>query len=533
MGTINTGVASSWKVPGIYINVQLGRAVPSAAGSARRVLIIGSKLDESDPDIAAEASVLFEINPRNGNNEPLKADGDLCSVPSLAHAARYFGYGSELYTMAKAAFAANAFVDLWAYVLEEPDSGTRATSSAVAINGTAVGDGYVKVSILGESVTVPSNAGDTAANLAPDVAAVVNARLKHLPYMCTVDSADALVFQAKHTGEIWNGQLQEITPVGSPNLRAGVAVTLQYVGDGITLGPDSVLIGATSSPTLIGQGEYALDFTRIEKQRFHYIVVPCDCDGDNQSLTTTLSDTLANQAEPYTGIRQQGLFGSTAALDVASELTHPVEGVNEPRIQCVWAKGNNYMPGQLAAAVAAVRAGEEAVDPAVNLCRKRLSGVPMTRDADLVNSVSQNAAISDGITPLVPFQGDMVILRSVTCSANRPVAPVSDTGKVTVSDFVADDVELKMLTRYTGFKLSPDTDAALPSNVATPSTIRLSILGWLRVLEAKGVITRVAELSEKVRVEIDPDTDGRINFEIPEDVVDILAVAAGNLIQVG
>ena len=527
MGTIYTGVASAWKVPGVYVNVQLGRGVPSAAGSPRRVLIVGSKLNEADPIIAAENEVLFELNPRTGNHEPLKADGAICAVESLSNAGKYFGYGSELYTMAKAAFAANASTNLWAYVISEPAGGTRASSQTIAI-ANATEDDTIKVSCLGEQISVPVSEGDTAVDIATDIADVFNARLKHLPYLCYAD-AGTLSFRAKHLGAIWNGALAQ----GAGGLeRIGVQVTIQSSTGGVVFDANAVTIGYGTGST-VGAGEHQIDFEELKRQRFHYVVMPCDSDGTTHILTSGLTSYLADQADPKVGLRQQAVFGSTAALNVVSGLTHPDDGVSDPRIQCVWAKGNSYTPGQLAAAVAAVRAAEEEVDPAVNLCRKRLRGVPMTSDDNLVNLVSQNAAISDGITPLVPFQGDMVILRSVTCSANRPVAPVLDTGKVTVSDFVADDIELKMLTSYTGFKLSPDTDAPLPSNVVTPSAVRLSILNWLRRLEAKGIITRVTELSEKVRVEIDPDVDGRINFEIPEDVVDILAVAAGNLIQVG
>ena len=127
----------------------------------------------------------------------------------------------------------------------------------------------------------------------------------------------------------------------------------------------------------------------------------------------------------------------------------------------------------------------------------------------------------------------MVILRSVTCAANATAGQVIDTGKVTVSDFIADDIEIKMASRYKGFKLSPDTDIPLPSRVTTPSGIKRSLLEWLRMSEKAGRITRVTELAPAIKVEIDTEVSGRVNFEIPEDVVDIFAVGAGNIIQIG
>ena len=44
MGTIYTNVPGSWYVPGIYVNVDLGRGTPSAALQSRRVMLVGNKL---------------------------------------------------------------------------------------------------------------------------------------------------------------------------------------------------------------------------------------------------------------------------------------------------------------------------------------------------------------------------------------------------------------------------------------------------------------------------------------------------------
>jgi len=62
--------------------------------------------------------------------------------------------------------------------------------------------------------------------------------------------------------------------------------------------------------------------------------------------------------------------------------------------------------------------------------------------------------------------------------------------------------------------------------------IKQSLLEWLRENEKAGRITRVTELADAIKVELDLEVPGRVNFEIPEDVVDIFAVGAGNIIQI-
>jgi phage tail sheath gpL-like len=194
---------------------------------------------------------------------------------------------------------------------------------------------------------------------------------------------------------------------------------------------------------------------------------------------------------------------------------------------------NDYFPCEIASAVAATRQKWEGTDPAWNLCLTKVPGIPIPDDEYLSTSTDVNDAITDGITPVILSEGAMKIARSVTMAANASSFRVIDTHKVTVSDFLADDIQIKMASRYKGFKLSPDTGKPLPSKVTTPSRIKAALMEWLRVHEKAGRITRVTELSDEVRVEMDEEVPGRVNFEIPEDVIEIFAVGAGNIIQVG
>ena len=55
----------------------------------------------------------------------------------------------------------------------------------------------------------------------------------------------------------------------------------------------------------------------------------------------------------------------------------------------------------------------------------------------------------------------------------------------------------------------------------------------MRNHQANGIVVLNDDLVDRIQVEIDEDVDGRVNFEIPEDVIEIFAVGAGNLVQIG
>ncbi len=551
MATIYTGLESAWYLPGIYVNVDLGRGTPSAAALSRRVLLVGNRLDPTnselngfwEPCTESESSKTadFENDYKvdyDAETDPLgTSDSNYYRIPSLRRAAQRFGYGSELYIMAKAAFKANRNVDLWAFVQPEV-SGSPAESDPVWISTSdsddfdAVQDtenGTIKIEVLGRSCYVPVKKGQNAWDVAENIANAFNNQFRNLPYYCEllVDTSSSsydidagefgqsLTFKAKHPGLIFNDAVVEFD-VGTTGVTAPSSVTI----DGASGGYPNLTIETDDD-----KGAF-IETSPLRTERFHYIVIPYNHDESPDNAPSALATFLNEQADPMVGLRQQGIFGS-------NDEDHDKQDCKNPRVQMVWAPGSNYFPGELAAAVASVRQKWEGSDPAVNLCLKPVAGVPMAEDVNLQTPNVKNDAIAAGVTPVVPHEGNMVILRSVTTAADHSTFPVFDTGKVTVSDFVADDIEIKMLARYKGFKLSPDTDMPLPSKVTTPSRIRMALLEWLRSAEAKGIITRVTEMAEQVQVEIDEDVPGRVNFEIPEDVVDIFAVGAGNIIQIG
>ena len=402
------GFPTGMLAPGIYINVELGRQPPSAAGAVRKVLLVGK--NPGAPS-TTEANRLYKVSRLRSGAGSDEDSAEALFGRNLANPRQ-----TLLYWMAYAAFEANPLVSL--YAIRVADSGTD-------------------------------------------------------PYGTVLD------------------------PVN------GKAAT----------------------------------------QQFHYIALddPTDTAGGPVDKLVNYLGILAN---PVYGIRQQGVVG----MHFADSKPTAVPNNRDPRLQYVWCPqaknygseppfngGDFYLGSMLAAAVAAIRSRHESVDPAVNLSMERVPGVPVPPMELTATKSNLNDYLSWGYTPLVQQGTNTVILRSVTTVANVTdnTYPVLDTSKVTVTDFVADDIEMKMLNRYTGFKLAPDTDIPPPSMTATPRGIKSSLLEWLREHEKAGRITMVTDLSERVLVEIDEEVPGRVNFQIPEDVIEIFAVGAGNIIQIG
>ncbi|MCP4680122.1 MAG: hypothetical protein GY854_32440 [Deltaproteobacteria bacterium] len=496
-------------VPRGIVNLVRGRGLATAENIPRRICLIGQMKTTGRDAGSAATNEAHQVYSERPNEE----------TPALSSATELFGAGSELHLMCRAVYKAYPGANLWAIPVElKVDSNLRATAK-ITLTGTAKRVGEWWISIHGTRVQVRIEKDDTAQETLKKIATALNT-WDDLPLDRYDEDGDAVIdpegssqvltIPANHYGE--HGNYFEI------HRRGGVA------GQAMTI--DSFSGGA-------GVNDLESAFKVLEKQRFHYIVV-ANTDEDQLSKLRGQLDSIAN---PKIGLRAQAVFGWNRALDEGATNSVDLAGtLNSPRMQCVWSKGSAIPPGELAAAMAGHRAWMEAGYPAVNLSGHTIVGVPRPRlPSDLPSHRDLDTALHSGVTPLNMRGTEMSIVRSVTtCSRNETGGgsyELLDTNKVTTSDYIADDVAIRMEDRYKGFKLSPDTDAPIPSRTATPMSVRKSIIEWLREYEKKGLVRRVNESIEAVKVEISDEADGRIDFEVPEAVVDICAVTAGNLIR--
>ncbi len=496
-------------VPRGIVNLVRGRGLATAENVPRRICLIGQMKHDGRDAGSANFCEAYEVYSERPNEE----------TPALSSATELFGAGSELHLMCRAAFHAYPGANVWAIPVDLTEESNALAEATITLTGTAKRVGEWWITIHGTRVEVRIEKGDSAFETLEKIAAALNAR-DDLPldryeeggsHTITADgSSQVLTIPANHEGE--HGNFFEI------HRRGGVS------GQAMTIGSFKDGEGANDLESC---------FEVLEKQRFHYIVV-ANTDEEQLSKLREKLDTIAN---PKTGLRAQAIFGWNRWLDVGTTNAVDLAGaLNSPRMQCVWSKGAAFPPGELAAAVAAHRAWMEAGYPAANLSGHTVVGVPRPRlPSDLPSYRDLDTALHSGVTPLNMQGTEMTIVRSVTtCSTNLSGGgsyELLDTNKITTSDYIADDIAIRMEDRYNGFKLAPDTDAPIPARTATPRSVRRSIVEWLREYEKKGLVRRVDECIEAVKVEISDEADGRIDFEVPEAVVDICAVTAGNLIR--
>jgi phage tail sheath gpL-like len=491
--TITSVLDTSNRIPGSYIEVQLGVGISSAGDAPRKVLLCGH--ETSAGSATADTPV---------------------AVYSEADAVDLFGQGSELHLMVRSALRAYRGVTLFAVPLAEPGAGTAASDATLIFSsGPSTADGSVTLYIRGERIDVAIPSGSSATVAGGLVADAIN-DLPDLPVTAS-NGAGTVTVTAKTKGTRGNN-----ISIRSSGTATGLAIahgSPRYLASGATVDTITTALAA------------------IDPERYHLIAVAHD-----DAVTVGLWKTHVNDnAAPTEGRRQQVVCGTKDTLANAITLA---TGINAARVQVAWHYNADDEPSVVAAAVASTRAGLEGADPAAPMSQPHgtvLGGLrPQYATADRPISSELKSALDNGITPVsLDNAGNAYILRSVTSrsqdTTGAPNYAVLDTSKVTVPDYVADQLESwwSSFVQVAG-KLAPD-DAdgePPPPGVATPSTIKDGIYAELKALEPQMLVNVDLQLPNLV-VEIAASPDGRVNALIPCDVVEGAYQFAAGVQQVG
>lgn len=482
------------KVPGIYIDVQLGVGPRTGGTGLKTLVLIGNKL-------SAGTMLVEQEYPVSGTDEAI----------TLA------GAGSELHNMVRAAIAAYPSVRLYMVAVTE-SAGSKAARTVV-FTGTASAAGTCYVMCLGETIQVPYLTSDTPTAIAARVATYIGYQ-GHWPITAGA-ATGTLTLTAKQNGPRGNKILVQVW------VDAGTTVSVPALS---TTTGDFLTGGSTSDSP-----QNALD--SIAMVRRSLLAVPYD-DSTNLTLVRTHLDA---QDAPEAGNRKQAI---AASIDTIGNTQTLALSQNFPREQLVWLRNASVPPSMLAAAVAAKRAQREAVSAAYNYDAEVIEGIPQQAfPAWKASGSDQKSALDQGVTPLASdVSGRVMFVRSVTCksqdSAGRPDWRVLDTSKVTVSDEAADRFELK-LSEYAGWMASddpPEGEAPRP-NTMTPTLFRDILVGELLGMEDDSLIpvgsTVAAVEAGVLQAELSKVSPGRFNSVVPIDVIEGFHQASVAVRQVG
>jgi len=465
-------IPSSIRKPGKYFEFNTKLAVRTLPNNKQRMLIVGQRIAAGT--IAQKIPTL---------------------IFSDKEAETYFGAGSMLHLMVRAAIKANAYLDLTAIALDDAGAGVAATG-AVTFTGPATSAGALTLYIGNQKVVIAITATDTATVIAAALVAQI-AKQPDLPITAT-SALGVATLTAKNKGLCGN------------DIGLGYELT---GGAGATVAIVAMAAGATS-PTL----QDAL--TVVFPEQYHIVVTPYN----NQADLVTLRDHLDSVSGPMEQRGAIAVYGMNGALATATTLSGQV---NHGRILSAYlrytaATKRKSMPYEIAAAMAGLLAYEE--DPARPLNTLELKGIAVADIADRLSRTEQETLLYNGVTPLEIGPGEKVqIVRAISTYIKdaQGIEDISllDITTIRTLDYVRKACRERISLRFPREKLSSKT----------PPKVKSELLDVLLKMEDLEIVEEVAANKDGLIVERDEQDPNRLNAKIPADVVNGLHVFAGRI----
>lgn len=483
MPGINTGVPENWLLPLFWATVDGSLAGGSV--QSQPALLVGQML----PSGVAAANVPIPIG-------------------SLATAQQQFGIGSMLERMCNAFFTNNPGQQLWCLPVADPGGGVKAAGS-IAFTAPPTAAGTYSLYIAGQLVQVAIGASDTAAVIATNVTAAINA-MTTLPVTAAVDGVHN--YQVNVTCQ-WKGatgndiQLSDsyLGVAGGQALPAGLAITYTAMAAGA------------------GVPTFTTAISAIGAQTFWHVGLPY-----------TDTGSLAVWATEY-GFGTTGRWGYQRAQygwiyqgyrnDYADALTFGL-AQNAPVISTMaW---EPLTPSSMWEATAAYCAqGAQALldDPARPLQTLPLVGIlpaPLSGrflQAQL-NTLSGSGLAVQAVNPA----GTPAIVREST-QYQKNAAGQSDTAYalVTVLSNLATlltTMSAAITSKYPRHKLAPDGTRFGPGQaILTPTAAKAELVAEARTAEFNGLLSNVAAFIGNLVVQIDPSNPNRLQVLWPPQLM--------------
>ncbi|WP_315721628.1 MULTISPECIES: phage tail sheath subtilisin-like domain-containing protein [unclassified Bradyrhizobium] len=485
MGVLFNNIPGNQLVPFWFAEINSG-GTPYANNP--RVLLIGQKLAAG----LAAAGIVYG------------------PIQNEREAIAQFGAGSMLVDQYRMARRAAPFQPIWALPLADPAGASAAMSytfTAPGVTGAAILLG------LGRRIPFQINAADTAANVATNAAAAINAM--GLPVTAAVDGTTPAKVNvtSTHKGAIFNGQEMTIASDESNVLNSGnVTVTAFAGGNGV---PD--LAGPLSS---------------LGDQEYDFIGAPYS---DTASLNA-IRDFLDDQAGRWSPSQQ--LYGGYFGMQTGnlSGLVTFGDGRNDQHAVVIGSQRLPTPEWEVSASAAAMASVHLGTAPEVSrpLQTLVLPGVQPPRDRSLWWDIADRQALyADGIAALkVRSDGQVAIDRLVTTyqknASGVPDGTFRDVETMYQLMFIVRYLRSAVSNKHGRQALASENPFNLPQ-IATPKSIRNTLIHAYNDLVALGVCEKADLFAQYLVVERDPNDANRVNAYLPVDVVNQLRVFAANI----
>lgn len=424
-----------------------------------------------------------------GEKQALSVD----RVTSDEQADRYYGRGSMLAEMVRAALAIDPYREIVGLALDDDAAGAKAAGS-ISVAGTAERSGTLALYVAGYRVRIGVEATDDAATIAQAIVDAIGAD-DRLPVSAVINdlAPETVDITCTWAGETGNDIHLVFGARGETGIEGTTLTVVQPTGG--SANPD------------IGEA-----IAQMGDEWYHYIACPYTDTANLGELTTELKRRFGPMVQmgsrafaAYRGTHSEtGTFGS--ALN-SPHLT--VMGTG-PAVSPTWLWASTY---------AIIAAGSLTNDPARPLQYLALPGLIGPRKEDRWTKAERNLLLYDGIaTFTVADDGTVQINREITTFQTNLAGVASDAYLDVQTPETLERIRYeqisRILSKYPRHKLASDADAGLygaGQPIMTPNVAKAELLDLYRDFMESGWVQDYAGYAESLAVNIDPDNPARLN----------------------
>jgi phage tail sheath gpL-like len=429
-------------------------------------------------------------------------------IQSEAEAIALFGNGSMLHHMYLKARRNAPFQPIWTLPLADP-AGAAATGT-ITLSSAPGGTGVAVLRVLGRRLAVQVLSSDTVTLVAAALAAAINGA--GLPVTATA-ALGVVTLTARHVGTLGNGLAVRIVNDEPNVLTAGNTAIV-------------ALAGGTGVPDLI------TPLANLGDDEFDWIAAPY---ADSNALNT-IRDFLSGTSGRWSPTKQ--LYGHyiTANFGTLSSNVTLGNSRNDRHVSIMASQISPSPVWEWAAALGGQVAAHLTDAPELSrpLQTLILDGILPPDDRSVWWDIDDRQALYvDGMSGYkVTVDGQVAIDRVVTTeqvnAAGAPDATFRDIETIAQMMFTVRYMRTEVANRHARQALA-DENPFNVAEVATPASIRNTLVHAYRDLVALGVTEKPELFAEFVQVERDGNNATRVNAYIPVDVVNQLRVFAANV----
>jgi phage tail sheath gpL-like len=477
-------IATDWRVPGQYVEIDPTKAVQGLPGMRRCILLLGQRL--STGTLAAEK---------------------LTRVTRAADGIKYFGRGSMLAQMVAASLDVNPYTETWALALDDLAAGVAA-SWTLTFSGAPAEAGTPVLYLGGMRVPLGVTLASTPASLATALAATI-AAYPDLPVTAEADGA-VVTLTARHAG----------ADAGSIDIRWNY-----YDGEEMPKG-----LTATLAVVSAGSGNPdVLDAIAALSKSYYTIVMPWTDVANVVAMETELVKRWGGM-DMRTGHVFMYRSGSYSALAGYGAVR------NSPHSTVFGLDRSPVLPWVAAAQAAAGVEFRGGNDPALPFRGIPLPGVMAPEESLRFTDTERNLLLHDGVSTIIFDESGAAMIEQVISTYQTNTFGLDDRSLLKLNtkwtvDYMRYVFRAAVARDYPSHKLAADdvlSRIAPGQRIATPKLVRNTLIAAAMQLEYVGLLEDLAGFKTNLKVVRSIADECRVNAVLPPNVVnqfDVFAAA--------